>query len=156
MDLPLVYFLIKSIKCLLILLKNVSGSIRGAPSILYLLHSPPKAPSMSLTYGFQFNLVFRASLLAIRHSLFLLFFTLLIFLFISAILTSMRLDLFGGCSLRGAPRIGSLGTHCSINSSLASDFDSFSAILLASLFILLIFFLLNPALNLGCSHYLIF
>ena len=58
----------------------------------------------------------------------------------------MHLFLLGGCSLRGAPRIGSIGTHCSTNSNLASDSFSFSLILLKSLFILLIFFLLNLAL----------
>ena len=104
---------------------------------------------MSLTSGFQCNSVFRASLLVIKHSFFLLFFALLIFLFISAILASMHLDLFRGSSLKGALRIGSLGTHCSINSSLASDFASFSVILSASLFILLIFCLLNLALVLS-------
>ena len=69
--------------------------------------------------------VFMASLLAIRHSLFFLFFTLLIFLLNSAILASMHLFLLGGCSLRGAPRIGSIGTRCSTDSSLASDSSSF-------------------------------
>ena len=108
MDLPLVSFPIKLIKYLLILLKNVSRSIQEALSILYLLLAPPKAPSMSLTSGFQFNLVFRASLLVIRRTLFFLFFALLIFLFNSAILTSMHLFLLGGCSLRGAPWIGPL------------------------------------------------
>ena len=65
---------------------------------------------MSLTSGFQFNSARRASLLAIRRSLFLLFFALLIFLFISAILASIHLFLFGGCSLRRALLIGSFGT----------------------------------------------
>ena len=61
----------------------------------------------------------------------------------------MHLGLFRGCSLSGAPRIRSIGTHCSIDSSLASDSASFSFILSASLFILLIFFLLNLALVLS-------
>ena len=104
--------------------------------------------------------VFKASLLAISHSLFLLFFTLLIFLFNSAILASIHLGLFGGyslrglwllglCLIRGAPQIRSIGTRCSIDPSLASDSASFSFILSASLFILLIFFLLNLALVLS-------
>ena len=58
----------------------------------------------------------------------------------------MCLGLDGGCHLRGAPLIGSLGTLGSNNLRTFSDSLSFSAILSASLFILLIFFLLNPAL----------
>ena len=58
----------------------------------------------------------------------------------------IHLFLFGGCSLRGALLIGSLGTLGSTNSSFFLDSLSFSLILLASLFILLIFFLLSPAL----------
>ena len=81
--------------------------------------------------------------------MFCLFFALLIFLFNSAILASMHLFSLGGCSLRGAPRIGSIGTRCSADSSLASDSFSFSLILSKSLFILLIFFLLNLALVLS-------
>ena len=79
----------------------------------------------------------------LRHSLFLLFFALLIFLFNSAILASMHLDLFRGCRLSGAPRIGSIVTLGFTDSSLASDSLSFSFILLTSLFMDLIFFLLN-------------
>ena len=78
--------------------------------------------------------------------MFLLFFALLIFLFISAILASICLDLFRGCSLSGTQLIGSLGTLGSTNSSFFSDSLSLSFILLTSLFILLIFFLLNLAL----------
>ena len=99
------------------------------------------APSNCLSP--QFSSAHRDSLLAIRCSLFLLFFALLIFWFISAILASMHLDLFGGCSLSGAPLIGSLRTLGSTNSSSFSDSLSFSAILSASLFLLLIFFVLN-------------
>ena len=80
----------------------------------------------------------------IRHSLFLLFFALLIFLFNSAILASTCLDLFEGCSLSGALLMRSLGTLGSTNSSFFLDSLSLSAILSASLFMDLIFFLLNP------------
>ena len=96
-----------------------------------------------LSFG---SLHHRASLLAIRHSLFLLFFILLIFLFNSAILASTHVDLFGGCSLRGTLLTGSIVTLAFIDSSLALEAASLSFILSASLFILLIFFLLNPAL----------
>ena len=58
----------------------------------------------------------------------------------------MYLSLDGGCHLRGAPLIGSLGTLFSNNLRAFSDSLSFSAILSASLFMDLIFFLLNPAL----------
>ena len=116
----------------------------GIPSTLYLLYVLPNALSSNL--GPQFNSAFRASLLAIWRSLFLLFFTLLIFLFILAILASIHLFLFGGCSLRGTPLTGSLGTLGSTNLSFFSDSLSFSAILSASFFMDLIFFLLNPAL----------
>ena len=58
----------------------------------------------------------------------------------------MHLDLFGGCSLRGTLLTGSIVTLGFIDSSLASEAASFSFILSASLFILLMFFLLNPAL----------
>ena len=74
--------------------------------------------------------------------MFLPFFALHIFLFISAIVTSIRLFLFGGCHLR----VGSLGTLGSNNLMAASDSLNFSVILSASLFMDLIFFLLNPAL----------
>ena len=114
------------------------------PYTLYLLHALKNAPSSNL--GPQSNSAFRASLLVIRHSLFLLFFVLLIFLFISAILASIHLFLFGGCSLRGTLLIRSLGTLGSTNSSFFSDSLSFSFILSTSLFTDLIFFLLNPAL----------
>ena len=70
-------------------------------------------------------------------------------MFNSAILASMHLFLLGGCSLRQAPRIGSIDTHCSTDSSLSSDFASFSLNISKSLFILLIFFLLNLALVLS-------
>ena len=120
-------FLSKSIKNFLTLLKNVSGSVPSNPSILYLLQAPLNAPSNCL--GPQFSSAHRASLLAIRRSLFLLFFALLIFLFTLAILVSTHLDLFGGCSLSGAPLIGSLGTLRSTNSSFFSDSLSFSLIL---------------------------
>ena len=93
--------------------------------------------------------VFKASLVVISRSLFFLFFTLLIFLLNLAILASIRLDLFGGCSSWGAPQIRSIGTRCSTDSSLASEATSFSAILSASLFMDLIFFLLNLALVLS-------
>ena len=96
--------------------------------------------------GPQFNSNLSESRLAIRRRLFLLFFALLIFLFISAILASIHLFLFGGCHLIGAPLIRSLGTLGSNNLRAFSDSLSFSAILLASLFMDLIFFLLNPAL----------
>ena len=79
-------------------------------------------------------------------SLFLLFFALLIFLFSSAILASMHLFLDGGCHLRDVSLIGSLGTLSSKDLRDCSDFLSFSAILSASLFMDLIFFLLNLAL----------
>ena len=71
---------------------------------------------------------------------------LLIFLFISAILVSIHLFLFGGCSLRRTPLIGSLGTLGSTNLSFFSYSLSFLAILSASLFMDVIFFLLNLAL----------
>ena len=58
----------------------------------------------------------------------------------------MHLGLAGGCHLRGAPLIGSLGTLGSNNLRAFSDSLSFSAILSASLFMDFIFFLLNPAL----------
>ena len=116
----------------------------GILSTLYLLYSLPNAPSSNL--GPQFNsAVLRASLLPIRHSLFLLFFALLIFLFISAILASIHLFLFRGCSLRRTLPMRSLGTLGSTNLRAFSDPLSFSAILSASLFIDVIFFLLNPA-----------
>ena len=118
--------------------------MQGIPSTLYLLYALPNAPSSNL--GLHINSAFRASLLAIRCSLFLLFFALLIFLFISAILVSIHLFLFGGCSLRRTPLIGSLGTLGSTNLSFFSYSFSFLAILLASLFMDLIFFLLNLAL----------
>ena len=73
------------------------------------------------------------------------FFALLIFLFISAILTSIRLFLLGGCHLK----VGSLGTLGSNNLRATSDSLSFSAILSASLFMDLIFLLLNLALVLS-------
>ena len=137
-------FVRSSIKNFLTLLKNVSGFMPSKPSILYLLQVPLNAPSNCL--GPQFSSAHRASLLAIRHSLFLLFFALHIFLFNLAILASICLDLFRGCSLSGAPRRGSIVTLGFINSSLALEAASFSFILSASPFILLIFFLLNPAL----------
>ena len=68
----------------------------------------------------QFNSNLSESLLAVRRSLFLLFFTLLIFLFNSAILASIRLFLLGGCRLRGAP-LGALGTLGSNNLRACSD-----------------------------------
>ena len=98
------------------------------------------APSNNL--GPQFKSNFREFLLAIRHSLFLLFFLLLIFLFNSSILASIHLFLFGGCCLR----VESLGTLGSNNLRVASASLSFSAILSASRFMDLIFFLLNLAL----------
>ena len=67
----------------------------------------------------------------------------------------MHLFLLGGCSLRGAPRIGSICTHCSTDSSLASDSISFLLILLKSLFILLIFFILNLALALSDALFIL-
>ena len=112
----------------------------GIPSTLYLLYALLNAPLNNLGPQFKSNL--REFLLAIRHSLFLLFFALLIFLFISAILASIHLFLFGGCHLR----VGSLGTLGSNNLRAFSDSLSFSAILSASLFMDLIFFLLNLAL----------
>ena len=54
----------------------------------------------------------------------------------------MRLGLDGGCRLRGAPLTGSLGTL--IDSILLSDSASYVVNLSASLFMVLIFFLLNP------------
>ena len=78
-----------------------------------------------------------------------MFFALLIFLFISAILTSICLGLDGGCHIRGTPLIGSLGTLGSNKLRAFSDSLSFSAILSASLFMDLIFFLLNLALVLS-------
>ena len=137
-------FASSSIKNLLTLLKNVPGSILVIPSTLYLLYVPPNAPSNCL--GTQASSAHRVSLLVIRHSLFLLFFALLIFLFNSAIFVSIRLDLFGGCSLSGAPLMRSLWTLGSTNSSFFSDSLSLSFILSTSLFMDLIFFLLNPAL----------
>ena len=80
-----------------------------------------------LLLGPQFNSNLRESLLAIRHRLFLPFFALLIFLFISAILTSIHLSLFGGCHLK----VGSLGTLGSNNLRATSD----CAPLLADLFL---------------------
>ena len=74
--------------------------------------------------------------------MFLPFFALHIFLFSSAILTSMHLGLDGGCHLR----VGSLGTLGSNNLRATSDSLSFSAILSASLYMDLISFLLNPTL----------
>ena len=133
----------KSIKNLLTPLKNVSRSIPVIPSILYLLYTPPNASSDCL--GTQFSSARRASLLAIRHSLFLLFFALLIFLFNSAILVSICLDLFGGCSLSEALLMRSfIGTLGSTNSSFFLDSLSLQAILSDSLFMDLIFFLFNP------------
>ena len=58
----------------------------------------------------------------------------------------MCLDLFEGCSFSKALLIGSLGTLGSTNSSFVSGSLSFSFILLTSLFMDLIFFLLNLAL----------
>ena len=58
----------------------------------------------------------------------------------------MHLDLFGGCSLRGTLWRGLIVTLGFTDSSLASEAASFLLILSASLFILLIFFLLNLAL----------
>ena len=78
------------------ILKKVSGSVLF-PSILYLLYTPPNAPSSNLGSGFEFSSAFRDSLLAIRNFLFLLFFDLLIFLFRAAILGSMHLFLSGEC-----------------------------------------------------------
>ena len=127
-----------SIKDLLILLKNVSGSILGPPSILYLLYALLNAPSSNLGPGFQFKSAFRASLLAIKASLFFFFFALLIFLFISAIFFlylsffSICFFLFGECSLKS--RRGPM------DSSFFSDSFSFLFILSKSLFKLLIFF----------------
>ena len=109
-----------------------------------------------IVWGPQFSSAHRASLLAIRLFLFFLFFTLLIFLFNSAILPSIHLGLFGGCSLSGAPLIGSLGTLGSTNSSFFSDSLSFSFILSTSLFMDLIFFLLNPALVLSEALVILF
>ena len=74
--------------------------------------------------------------------MFLPFFALHIFLFSSAILTSIRLGLDGGCHLK----VRFLGTLGSNNLRAASDSLSFSAILSASLFMDLIFFQLNLAL----------
>ena len=76
------------------------------------------------------------SLLALNADLILFIYALLIFLFISAILASMHLFLFRGCSLRGAGAklplynllIGSLGTLGSTNLSSFSDSLSFSFI----------------------------
>ena len=82
------------------------------------------------------------SLSAIRRCLFLAPFALLIFLFNSAILTSMRLGLDQGCSLSGTSLTGSLGTL--IDSRQASDFSSATDTLSGSLFMVLIFFLLKP------------
>ena len=140
-------FASNSIKNFLTLLKNVSGSMPSSPSILYLLQVPLNAPSNSL--GPQASSAHRASLLVIRSSLFLLFFTLLIFLFNSAIFVSIHLDLFRGCSLSGALLIRSLGTLGSTNLRAFSDSLSLSFILSTSLFMDLIFFLLNPALVLS-------
>ena len=92
----------------LILAKNISGSTPGSPSVLYLLYAPLNAPSSCI--GHQFKSARSGSLLAIRQCLFHPFFTLHIFLFNSAILTSMHLGLDGGCCLSGAPLMGSLGT----------------------------------------------
>ena len=61
----------------------------------------------------------------------------------------MCLGLFGGCSLSGAQWRGLIVTLGFADSSLASEATRFSFILLASLFILLIFFLLNLALVLS-------
>ena len=58
----------------------------------------------------------------------------------------MHLGLDRGCSLRGTPLIESLGTLGSTNSRAFLDSLSFSATLSASLFMDLIFFLLNLAL----------
>ena len=75
--------------------------------------------------------------------MFLLFFALLIFLLNSAILASICLFLFEGCSLRGAPLIGSLRTLGSNDLRVALDSKSLLVILSASCFIDLIFFLFN-------------
>ena len=122
------------------ILKKVSGSVLF-PSILYLLYAPPNAPSSNLGSGFEFSSAYRDSLLAIRNFLFLLFFALLIFLFRSAILDSMHLFPAGGC-------LWVIGTLDSLD-SLALDSASLSAILSASRFMDLIFFLLNLALVLS-------
>ena len=58
----------------------------------------------------------------------------------------MHLGLLGGCHLRETLLIGSLETLSSTNLSFFSDSLSFSAIVSASLFMVLVFFLLNPAL----------
>ena len=108
------------------------------------LYAPLNA--LSSCIGPHRNSARSASLLAIRCCLDLPFLALLIFLFSSAILTSKHLGLDGGCHLRRTPLIGSLGTLGSTNLSFFSDSLSFSAILSASLFMDLIFFLLNPVL----------
>ena len=54
----------------------------------------------------------------------------------------MRLGLDGGCHLRGAPLTGLLGTL--IDFILLSDSASCVVNLSASLFMVLVFFLLNP------------
>ena len=129
-------FVNRSIRNLLTLVKNVSVSMPGIPSILYLLYAPLNAPSSCI--GPQFNSARSASRLAIRRRLFLPFFAIRIFLFSSAILTFMRLSLDGGCHLRGAPLTGFLGTL--INSILLSDSASCVVNLSASRFMVLIFF----------------
>ena len=90
-------------------------------------------------------------LLAIRHSLFFLFFALLIFLFNSAILFTMHLLMFEACR-----SIGFLGILDSIDSSDFLDSLSFSVILSASLFMDRIFFLLNIALVLWDAFVILF
>ena len=92
----------------------------------------------------------------LRRSLFLLFFAHLIFLFNSAILASMHLDLFRGCSLSGALQIGSIVTLGFTDSSLAFDSLSFSFILSTSHFMDLIFFLLNLSLVLSDALVILF
>ena len=98
--------------------------------------------SPSSCIGPHRNLARNASRLAIRRHLFLPFFALHIFLFHSAILTSLHLGLLGGCLLRGTPLTGLLETF--IDSSFRSASASWLDNLSASLFINLILFLLNP------------
>ena len=99
--------------------------------------------------GPQLNSIFNKFLLAIRHSLFFLFFALLIFLFNSAILFSIRLE-----ELR--LELLFLEILDSINSNNFLDSFSFSIALTTSLFIDLIFFLLNLAFVLWAALAMLF